>query len=49
MVSNETRRLDGLLQLEEQPAVTAPGRRTSPGVLYGIGDSIVASSSDDLE
>ena len=34
---------------KDEPAVTAPGRRTSPGVLYGIGDSTVASSSDDLE
>ena len=37
---------------KDEPAVTAPGRRTSPGVLYGIGDSTVASSrasGDDLE
>ena len=37
---------------KDEPAATAPGRRTSPGVLYGIGDSTVASSrasGDDLE
>ena len=42
----------GCSSSKNEPAVTAPGRRTSPGVLYGIGDSTVASSrmsGDDLE
>ena len=42
----------GCSSSKDEPAATAPGRRTSPGVLYGIGDSTVASSrasGDDLE
>ena len=50
----QTRRGDsmGCTGSKDEPAATAPGRRTSPGVLYGIGDSTVASSrasGDDLE
>ena len=42
----------GCSSSKDEPAEPAPGRRTSPGVLYGIGDSTVASSrasGDDLE
>ena len=42
----------GCSSSKNEPAEPAPGRRTSPGVLYGIGDSTVASSrasGDDLE
>ena len=42
----------GCSSSKDEPAEPTAGRRTSPGVLYGIGDSTVASSrasGDDLE